>query len=80
MKFLKKLLKIDTDSKIKKILKKVFNVIDYDVKLEGFDEYKGKKRMNLIYEEDDANVLVGKNGKNIMALELLVNIIIKNRL
>jgi len=78
--FFKKILKIDTNSKIKKILEEVFNVINYDVELNDFDEYNGTKRMNLSYEEDDANVLVGKNGKNIMALETLINIILKKRL
>ncbi|HMA69284.1 MAG TPA: R3H domain-containing nucleic acid-binding protein [Candidatus Mcinerneyibacterium sp.] len=80
MNFFKKILKIDTNSKIKKILEEVFNVINYDVELNDFDEYNGTKRMNLSYEEDDANVLVGKNGKNIMALETLINIILKKRL
>jgi len=78
--FLKKILKIDTNSKIKKILEEVFDIINYDVELNDFDEYNGTKRMNLSYEEDDANVLVGKNGKNIMALETLINIILKKRL
>ena len=80
MNFFKKILKIDTNSKIKKILEEVFDVINYDVELNDFDEYNGTKRMNLSYEEDDANVLVGKNGKNIMALETLINIILKKRL
>ena len=80
MNFLKKILKIDTNSKIKKILEEVFDIINYDVELNDFDEYNGTKRMNLSYEEDDANVLVGKNGKNIMALETLINIILKKRL
>lgn len=80
MNFFKKILKIDTNSKIKKILEEVFDVINYDVELNDFDEYNGTKRMNLSYEEDNANVLVGKNGKNIMALETLINIILKKRL
>ncbi|TYB31862.1 MAG: hypothetical protein FXF47_01975 [Candidatus Mcinerneyibacterium aminivorans] len=80
MKFLKKIFNLDEDSKIKKILKEVFNVIEYNVEFSDFDKYNGNKRMNLKYDDDDVNVLVGKNGKNIMALELLVNIILKKRL
>ncbi len=69
----------DEDSRMKKTVKTVLKQIGYDIKAEGFDEYHGRKRFNIVYNKENVNVLVGKNGKNIMALEFLVNIIIKNR-
>jgi|MTBAKSStandDraft_1061840.scaffolds.fasta_scaffold39294_2 spoIIIJ-associated protein len=79
MSLLQKLMGTDEDSKIKKTVKCVFKQIGFDVKIEGFDEYHNRKRLNLTYAADDVNVLVGKNGKNIMALEFLINIMLKNR-
>ncbi len=79
MSLFQRLIGSDDESKIKKTLKTVLKQIGYDVKYESFDDYNQKRRLNLLYEKDNVNVLVGKNGKNIMALEFLTNIIIKNR-
>ncbi len=80
MSFLSNLFAVNPDVKMKKIIKDIFKNIGYDaVELGEFDEYNDKRRLNILYTGDNANVLVGKNGKNIMALEFLTNIIIKNR-
>ena len=79
MSLFQRLIGSDDESKIKKTLKTVLKQIGYDVKYESFDDYNQKRRLNLLYEKDNVNVLVGKNGKNIMALEFLTNMIIKNR-
>jgi spoIIIJ-associated protein len=81
MGFLHKLFGIDeVEAKSKKILKEIFSLLEFDVKFSSFDEHSGKKRLNLIYNKDDVNVLVGKNGKNIMALENFLNIILNKKL
>ncbi len=80
MGLLSRLFGTDQDSKVKKIIKDIFKNIGYaDIIMGDFDEYNGKRRLNISYSGQNANVLVGKNGKNIMALEFLTNIIIKNR-
>lgn len=80
MGFLSNLFSTDPDAKVKKIVKDIFKNIGFSaVEFGDFDEYNDKRRLNLSYNGENANVLVGKNGKNIMALEFLTNIIIKNR-
>lgn len=80
MGFLSNLFSTDPDVKVKKIVKDIFKNIGYGtVEFGEFDEYNDKRRLNISYTGENANVLVGKNGKNIMALEFLTNIIIKNR-
>ncbi len=58
---------------VEKFLKELFSIIDVDIEVKGYEE------LDKIYVEiisDNPGIIIGKRGKNLEALQLLLNIIV----